>query len=217
MTRGERISIPQQGPQLEGLGWVPPGTGAPGAVLCHPHPLHGGNLKNAVVAALWEALAGAGFAVLRFNFRGVGRSEGEYGRGVGERDDVRAALAWLSAAPGVDPERLVVAGYSFGSWVGSCAAAGLPQVKALALVAPPLSAWPLRELEAEARPKLAVVGDRDDHCPLSLLAPWFAGLPHPKEQVVVAGADHFFGGREEEVAACVARFFGRHGLGGAPG
>lgn len=216
MTRGERIVLRQDGSALEGLLWVPEGGGAAGAVLCHPHPLHGGSMKNHVVVALWEALAAAGIAVLRFNFRGVGRSEGAYDEGVGEVDDVRAALAHLAATPGVDPDRLAVAGYSFGSWVGSRAAATLPSVRALALVAPPLSAWPLRELESEARPKLVVAGDRDDYCPASLLHPWFARLPETRERVLVEGADHFFGGRESEVGEAVAGFFARCGLGRRP-
>jgi alpha/beta superfamily hydrolase len=169
-------------------------------------------MKNYVIAALWEALAAAGVAVLRFNFRGVGRSEGAHDEGVGELDDVRAALAHLAATPGVDPDRLAVAGYSFGAWVGSRAVTALPQVRALALVAPPLSAWPLRELESEPRPKLVVAGDRDDYCPLSLLLPWVARLPEPKERVILEGVDHFFGGRDHDVAAAVAGFFARNSI-----
>jgi alpha/beta superfamily hydrolase len=210
MTRGERIWIPNGGTLLEGLLWVPEGAAAaPGAVLCHPHPLRGGDMKNYVIAALWEALSCQGFAVIRFNFRGVGRSEGAYDEGVGEADDVLSALAFLGSRQGVDPARLAVAGYSFGAWTSSRAARRVPEVRALALVAPPLSAFPMDDVKSDTRPKLAIVGDRDEYCPSALFRAWFDGLSAPKEEAVVQGADHFFGGQEVSVAETTARFLAK--------
>ena len=87
----------------------------PGIVICHPHPLRGGDMLNNVVRALAEAFAERGFAVLRFNFRGVGSSTGQYAEGIGEQEDAKAALSWLIAQPGIDVDRLFLAGYSFGA------------------------------------------------------------------------------------------------------
>lgn len=207
MIRGDRVWIPQGDVALEGLRWVPEGaTAAPGVVLCHPHPLHGGNMKNSVVAAVWEALGPLGFALLRFNFRGVGRSGGEYDDGVGEVDDVLAALSFLSATPGVDPKRLAVAGYSFGAWTGGRAALRREGIEAVVLIAPPLEMWPMEELQTERRPQLAIVGDRDEYCSAAVFQKWFEGVKPPKEAVILPGVDHFFGGREGDIGEAVARF-----------
>src|SRR5262245_27821409 len=89
----------------------------PGIAICHPHPLRGGDMLNNVVTALAEDFAAVGFTVLRFNFRGVGRSTGQYAEGIGEQEDAKAALTWLSKQPGIDAQRLFLAGYSFGARV----------------------------------------------------------------------------------------------------
>src|SRR5262245_59026724 len=117
---------------------------APGIVICHPHPLRGGDMENNVVRALAEAFAVAGFAVLRFNFRGVGRSTGAYGEGLGEQEDARAALTWLTAQPGVNVDRLFLAGYSFGARVTLAVASTDPLVHGFVVVAPPAlrDDWP---------------------------------------------------------------------------
>ncbi|HZC03891.1 MAG TPA: alpha/beta fold hydrolase, partial [Gammaproteobacteria bacterium] len=111
---------------------------APGLVICHPHPLYGGDMHNAVVRGLAEAFAAADFAVLRFNFRGVGQSTGRYGEGIGEQQDARAAVEWLTAQAGVDPARLFLAGYSFGARVTLAVAATDPRLCGFIAVAPPV-------------------------------------------------------------------------------
>lgn len=187
---------------------------APAALLCHPHPLYGGDMDNNVVQGLRGGLEKAGFSVLRFNFRGVGRSEGGYGDGAGERADVQAAIDALASEPGVMTEGLLVAGYSFGAWVGMAVAAADPRVGSLVAVAPPLALWPMDDLSECPRPKLAIAGSRDEHCPAALFHEWFEGLPGPKERAVLEGTDHFFRGREAEVGTLAAEFALRHSSGG---
>jgi len=188
-----------------------------GAVVCHPHPLYGGTMDNPVVLGVAHALAARGFAVLRFNFRGVGASGGTHGGGEAEVEDVVAALDFLEARSDVDGARLAVAGYSFGAVVGLEVGCTDPRVGALALVAPPLAAFPMPKARTCPIPKLAVAGTRDTYCPEALLEPWFAAAAEPKSRAVIAGADHFFAGREEGVGAAVAAFLAeRLGTGTSP-
>ena len=179
---------------LEGRLAAPPGAVA-GAVVCHPHPQYGGDMDNPVVTAVADALAGRGLAALRFNFRGVGRSQGTYDGGRGEVDDARAALAALVARL---PERAPIAlvGYSFGAAVALRAAADGVATRVVA-IAPPLALLEPDALAALARPLTVVVGDRDQFCPIDRLAA--LGLTLRR----VAGADHFLAGREREVAGAV--------------
>jgi len=137
------VAFPSRGTPavlLEGMFHSLEGEGEwPAAVVCHPHPLGGGTMHNAVVSALARALAARGVMALRFNFRGVERSGGEHDNGRGEQADVAGALDWLLAQPGVDPWRVFVVGYSFGAWVGVNHAQSDPRVTAVATVG--LVAW----------------------------------------------------------------------------
>ena len=207
MSEEQRLWIPCESIRLDGALWLPEVKGlAPGVVLCHPHPLNGGNMHSDVVLGIRNALVARGLAVLRFNFRGVGRSEGEHGEGVEELDDVRAALSVLAAVPAVDSADLSVVGYSFGAWVGLRAASGDPRARRLVAVAPPLTMCAMDELFASNKPKLAVVGSRDEFCPAEQFETWFGRLAEPKLKAVVQGADHFFWGREGEVGDAVAGY-----------
>jgi hypothetical protein len=171
-----------------------------GAVVCHPHPQYGGDMDNAVVTLIASALVDAGRAVLRFNFGGVGASGGSYGGGVAEIDDVRAAVAALATRiPAGEPITLV--GYSFGAWVALRAAALEGGIERIIAVAPPLAFFDW-EFLADVRPPVSVVvGDRDEYCPRAKLASVMSR--HPVQ--ILKGADHFFGGHEDEVAAAVVR------------
>ncbi|NOY44638.1 MAG: prolyl oligopeptidase family serine peptidase [Deltaproteobacteria bacterium] len=192
--------------ELEGRLFLPDADRVPAVVLCHPHPLYGGSMDVPVIGALTRVAGERGFATLRFNFRGVGGSTGRHGGGEAEVDDVAAAVAFLASRPGVDPDRMALAGYSFGAWVGGRAAARAGSLGALVAVAPPLARMPLDAWQSIRRPKLVVVGDRDEYCPLDLLEPWFQELLPPKERAVLEGADHFLWGREAEVARRAAGF-----------
>jgi alpha/beta superfamily hydrolase len=172
---------------------------ASGLVICHPHPLYGGDMQNNVVRGLAEAFAAAGFAVLRFNFRGVGRSTGQYSEGMGEQEDAKAAVEWLTSQAGVDPARLFLAGYSFGARITLAIAATDPRVGGFIAVAPPVlhGEWP--SLQASRGPKIFLCGDRDSHVPLEVLADRMRSLPEPKRLLIFPDTDHFFVGQEDAV------------------
>ena len=180
------------------------------AVVCHPHPLFGGTLHNKVVFHTMKALNGFGFPVLRFNFRGAGLSEGEHDRGNGEVEDVRTALAWLSAEFHLP---LLFAGFSFGAAVGLRAACPDARVKALIGVgvpAIPVAAdteapriYTLDFLRECVKPKLFVSGARDQFAPLAKLEALVAAAAEPKKLVVIEGGDHFFEGRLRELREAI--------------
>ncbi len=168
-----------------------PGRSA-GVVICHPHPLYGGDMDSAVVVAAAEAARDAGLAVLRFNFRGVGRSGGRHGDGRTEPLDASAALGYLSSLLGGDAP-VALAGYSFGAAVAMKAAVRCP-VAGLALIAPPLALdATVPELTNHDVPIAVIVGDADAYCPLGALDGARRALPTASVRVV-KGTDHFFGG-----------------------
>jgi hypothetical protein len=160
------------------------------AVICHPHPLHGGTLHNKVVHRLASVLHELGAAVLRFNFRGVGESEGRFDHGRGELEDARAALAWMRARhPG---SRRWAAGFSFGAWVAARLAASDHDVERVVLVAPPVTTADFSILRGSRVPKVVIQGTRDDVCPPERLAREYPLWSEPKSLHWVEGASHFF-------------------------
>jgi alpha/beta superfamily hydrolase len=189
-----RLAIPVAHGQLEAL-LREPAAGAPpfaAAVVCHPHPLHGGTMNNNVVYRVAKALGDAGAAVLRFNFRGVGASTGRYADGVGEEDDARDALAFLAARhPGVP---LWMAGFSFGARVGLTVGARDPQVAKLLGVGLATNMLDFAFLETCAKPKAFIQAAEDELGPRTAIEPLVARLPEPKRLWLVAGATHLFPG-----------------------
>ena len=177
----------------------------PGIVICHPHPLRGGNMLNNVVVALAEAFAADGFAVLQFNFRGVGSSTGHYAEGIGEQEDAKAALTWLSAQPGLDVDRLFLAGYSFGARVTLAVASIDPRVCGFLVVAPPAlrGDWP--SLESTRGPKIVLCGGRDPVAPPEVVTGMMKNIPEPKRLAVFSDADHFFVGQERTLGQHAVR------------
>lgn len=199
-----KVSFPSGSLILEGMLSIPSNAGGRGAVLCHPHPLHGGEMRNLVLARVSDALVQEGFSTLRFNFRGVGKSQGGYDEGRGETEDVMAAVDFLLkelALPGVD-----LAGYSFGSWVGMLGGAAHPGVRRLVGIAPPLSHMDLGEAGNTAKPKFFVRGGKDEYCGEEDFRRWFNGLPDPKEEKLLPAANHFFQGFEMEIARAVSEY-----------
>lgn len=178
------VRFPSGSLKLEGVFQAPPRP--KGAVLLlHPHSLYGGSMDNNVVLALEEALAPAR-ATLRFNFRGVGGSEGAFDHGRGETDDARAALDFL-ASRGFG--RVAVAGYSFGAWIAARLAATDPRVEAVALVSPPVSMF---EFPSELPcPVLVVSGRSDPFVPTGKLKAWIEALPGTQKLVMLEG-DHLW-------------------------
>jgi hypothetical protein len=163
-------------------------------------------MDNPVVRTVEAALLQSDFATLRFNFRGTGRSTGAYGGGIGEQDDVRAAVAYLQEHSGVS--FVTVTGYSFGAMVALQAGANLASVDRLIAVATPLAFIDLAFLAACRKPKLFIVGDRDQYCSIDELTRQLVNVPDPKTQCILAGADHFFYGQESAITAAITTFVG---------
>ena len=200
-----RVTFPCGDLSLDGRLSLPEGEGPlPGVVVCHPHPLMGGMMDNNVVFAICDSLHDESIATLRFNFRGVGRSHGVHDNGIGEQDDIAAALSFLSAQEGVDTNRIGLCGYSFGAGVALQVAAKDENVKALALVSPLLSIpSPIQDY---VKPKLLLWGDRDMALPAAEFDTFTEKLPDPKLYEVFAGADHFWGGHEGKMATKIVDF-----------
>jgi alpha/beta superfamily hydrolase len=201
-----RVKFPCGDLILEGMTIVPESKGPfPGVVVCHPHPQYGGEMNNNVVVPICLALAQASIASLRFNFRGVGASEGKFADGIGEREDVVAAISYLSTLEAVDKDRIGLCGYSFGGAVSLEVAPADERVKALALISPEISTYvPLKQY---TKPKLIVCGGADQFVSIISLQRLAEELPPPNDFELVSGADHFWGGYEDKVAARVTAFF----------
>lgn len=195
-----RITFPCGDLKLEGLLTLPGGEAPGAAVVCHPHPMYGGSMYNNVVEALLEAFWRRQFATLRFNFRGVGDSEGEYDGGEGELDDVREAVAFLAGKAAV--ESVLLAGYSFGASVSLRAGLTDPAVNRLVLVALPVALM-TGPGDSTSKPVLLVSGDRDSYSPVEPLRRLASTLGSRTRLEILAGADHFFGGYEVRLSALV--------------
>jgi uncharacterized protein len=184
--------------QLEAVLWSPAGA-APrmAAVVCHPHPLFGGTLHNKVVYQTAKALDALGLPVLRFNFRGTGKSEGKHDRGNGERDDVRAALDFLASEFPAIP--LVVAGFSFGCWVGVRVGSEDGRVVSLIGLGTPVNSTDFSFLTRCEKPKLFVHGSQDQFGDVLKVQELVSSLPGENRLVVVEEADHFFAGKLDQV------------------
>lgn len=172
-------------------------------VFAHPHPQYGGTLHTKAVYQGAKGLTRIGCAVLRFNFRGVGRSAGEFDRGPGELRDFMAALDYMAARyPGTP---VWAAGFSFGAWVALEVGATDERVDALIGVAPPVATsvsgmnYDFPNTLASTKAKFFVQGEADEVCPLEALWQFYARLEEPKELVVIDGADHLFEGKTTEV------------------
>jgi uncharacterized protein len=175
-------------------------------VVCHPHPLHGGTLSNKVVHTVARAFQEQGSASVRFNFRGVGRSEGHYDQGRGETEDALAVVGfaqqrWPKAA-------LNLAGFSFGSMVALLAAAHTEPLR-LITVAPPVSYPAFASVVRPHGPWLIVQGDADELVDARAVEAFAARLSPPAELRLLAGVGHFFHGHLHELQAAVASFIAR--------
>jgi alpha/beta superfamily hydrolase len=203
--RVRKVAIPSPIGALEGvLEFVEGERPRALAVVCHPHPLFGGTMHNKAVFRTAEAFQHAGFATLRFNFRGVGGSPGKHDDGKGEQEDARAALDYLeSLYPGVP---LALSGFSFGG--GICLMYGPtdPRVRLMWAVAPGVGRRDFSHLALCDTPKGVVQGSEDDLCPLADLEAAWPAWAEPKAKYVIAGAGHFFDGRLPEMQAAQGEF-----------
>lgn len=197
---------------LEGSLAYPADQTLGGVVVCHPHPLYGGEMNNPVVLRASEVCQAAGLATLRFNFRGVGRSGGVHADGEGEQEDLAAALDFLEGQ--LESVPLGVAGYSFGAWVGSRLAHRERRVAALAAIAPPLAFHDFDFLAGSSRVTLLVGGSRDEYCPRDKLEALARRVPGARV-ALIEGADHFFFGKLYPLGEAVASW-AREWPGSAP-
>jgi uncharacterized protein len=208
MIAEQPVAIPAAPGLVLEAAFAAPADSAAGVVVCHPHPLYGGDMANPVVLAATAACAAAGLATLRFNFRGVGGSGGAWDDGRREQDDVRAALAYLHERLPC-PSRLALAGYSFGAQMAALVAAAGERLAGLALVAPPLAAWAWepRATSGLDGPLLVVADGADPYCPAQALAALGRALP-AATVIVIDGADHFFFTGMPRLAAALSAWAG---------
>ena len=178
------------------------------AIVCHPHPLFGGTMHNKVVFRIARAFQEAGFAVLRFNFRGTGRSHGEHDEGRGEQADLRAAIAFIEQK--YEGAELWLAGFSFGAAVMLRVACDEARVCALIAAGAPVSKYDFSQLMHCERPKLFVQGALDEFGTPAELTRFVARLDEPKTLKIIEGADHFFAGHLDELAQAVSDFIAQN-------
>jgi len=175
---------------------------APIALFLHPHPLHGGTMNNKVVYSLYHAFSNRGFSCLRFNFRGVGRSQGAFSRGEGEMSDAAAALDWLQAN-NRDAPQCWIAGFSFGAWIGMQLLMRRPEIHSFISIAPPANMYDFSFLAPCPASGLVVQGDKDEIVPPESVEKLIEKLRQQKgvtiDHRIVPGANHFFHGAMNEM------------------
>jgi len=199
----ERVTeIPGPAGPLECLFEMPEGTPRAGVVFAHPLPTHGGTMHTKVVYQATKALARIGCVVMRFNFRGVGRSAGEWDEGRGEMEDYKAAVDDMA---GRYPDlELWAAGFSFGSYIATTAGADDDRICALIVIAPPVDRYEFASVKLSTKPKFIVHGERDELISLKMVRHFYAQLPEPKELVEIDRANHLFDGQASEVGDALA-------------
>ena len=219
-AQSRTVSFQSEGLALEGLLHLPTAHPEPpeaqrrasrraAVVVCHPHPQYGGDMHNNVVSTICDAALGLGFAALRFNFRGVGASQGEFDNAEGEQHDAAAALDYLRSLPEIEPGRLALAGYSFGALVALRFASGRDDLAAVISVSNPTQRGPHVSIHLRA-PTLFVTGDEDEYCDGALLAEYRTQLGEDVTVEVIPGIDHFWQGHERQLAETVGDFLTRH-------
>ena len=184
----ERLFIPGPVGQLQAI-YRPGEIGKPAVVVCHPHPLYDGTMNNKVVYWIAQAFAEQGCAVLRFNFRGVEESDGEWGDGVGESEDAAAALDWLNSKH--TDEKLWIAGFSFGCYAGLRAAQNNARVSRLFAIAPAVNHYDFSFMKGDTRPLTVVMGAEDEIVPFNEVETWSSSMAQVTF-VPINEAGHFF-------------------------
>ena len=174
-----------------------------GVVVTHPHPLYGGDMVNPVVQTVADAYIQAGFSCLQFNFRGVGRSTGQFDNGRGEQGDVIAAVSWLTDRGSVD---ISLAGYSFGSWVNARIAADMAPVAHQIMVSPPVAFIDFADVKQIPTLRFVVTGGRDDIAPPGMVEPLLPGWNPDAGMSIIPDADHFYGGCFDRLKEIVSAF-----------
>ena len=174
-----------------------------GVVITHPHPLYGGDMHNNVVKAIARVYRQNGDTSLRFNFRGVGNSQGRHGNGIGEQADVQAAVSYL-ADLGI--EEIDLAGYSFGAWVNALSTLNEPPLANMIMVSPPVAFIDFGAISDLGSLRLIVTGSRDDIASPDLIEKSYHGWNADAQFEVIGGADHFYMGYIDKLEAILAAY-----------
>jgi alpha/beta superfamily hydrolase len=191
---------------LEALLDTPEGEPRAAAAFAHPLPTHGGTMHTKAVFQAAKALARIGVVTLRFNFRGVGRSRGQFDAGPGEMEDYRAALDFMAERyPGLP---LWAAGFSFGSWVALTLGVDNPRVRLLLGIGVPVNRYDFTKVKQSEKPKFFIHGEEDELISIKEVRRFYSECKEPKELVVIEGADHLFDGKTSQVGEAVEDLLG---------
>jgi len=202
----EKIFFPSNSVKIEGLLRTTAGDKA--LVVTHPHPLYGGSMHNDVVEAVVHVYQQEGYNTLRFNFRGVGNSQGTYDNGVAEQEDVKAAIRYFTEKGN---EYIVLAGYSFGSWVNALAISGADNVQRMVMISPPVAFMDFHSIGYIPQIQLVIAGSLDDIAPVKLIKKMLPTWnPHARLDVI-EGADHFYTGNLAKLKAILAESLATEG------
>jgi alpha/beta superfamily hydrolase len=194
----QKIQFPSGSLSLEGI--LVKGKLSKAVVVSHPHPLYGGDMHNHVVGLIAGAFEDRGWTTLCFNFRGVGRSQGDFDQGLGEQEDVADAVAYLK---GLGETKIILAGYSFGAGVNARAALSLPDVQGSILVSPPAGMMDFSFMSQDTKTRLIIVGDQDPYAPVAQIKSLVQSLPAPPPIKIIKGADHFYSSGWQELTAAI--------------
>jgi len=173
-----------------------------GVVITHPHPLYGGDMYNLVVETIVHVYNIKGYSTLKFNFRGVGKSQGQYDNGMGEQKDVLAALSFLAD---IGVEKIALAGYSFGAWVNAHAVIQEDVfVDNMMMVSPPVGFMDFNAINAMNLLKFVITGSRDDIAPVDAVKKMLPIWNPDARFEIIDGADHFYGGYLEQLESLLS-------------
>lgn len=197
----QRVLIQCEDFELEGLFDERPGTKA--FLMCHPHSLYGGEMRNNVVEAAILAFAEKDYTTLRFNFRGVGQSGGSYGEGIAEGEDVKSALRFLTER---GKEEIDLGGYSFGAWVSARALDRFEEARRLIMVSPPVSAMDMSFLSYNPKIKLVIAGSRDEIGEYEMIRDMISSWNPESQLKLIQGADHFYWNQTGEITRIIKAF-----------
>ncbi len=195
----EKISFLSGDYKLEGM--FAKVSGDKGVVITHPHPLYGGDMYNPVINTITSAYQKNGFATLRFNFRGVGKSQGNYDDGTGEQKDVNSAILYLSE---IGIKKIDLAGYSFGAWVNAGLTCEVNPVKNMVMVSPPVGFIDFQPITSINCLKLVIAGNRDNIAPADLIEKMLPTWNQEAHFEVIKGADHFYSGYLEKLESVLS-------------
>ncbi len=206
----EPVRIPVEDGKITIEGLFEQGRIGRNAVLCHPHPLYGGNMYNNVVQTARQAFAGLGWSTLRFNFRGTGASGGHSAQGLKDAEDLSSISEYLDAH---FPGRIDFAAYSYGAWATMEAIRMGLSPDSIVLISPPLDFISFEGLKLPDVPRLVTVGNQDDFCSVESLGKWLSSQPGaPVTPEIFPGVDHFYWGAERNLSAKIEAFLRRNFL-----